>query len=95
MEQVPHIAIYCQEVPEYLGHAVSHHLLPLVVKFLVDNNHQEQYCVHCRPHCLQIYGRLDGWHNVDLAGLTLLATPSKIKNDGVMLILLSQRLVRH
>jgi len=40
MEQVPHIAIYCQEVPEYLGHAVSHHLLPLVVKFLVDNNHQ-------------------------------------------------------
>ena len=40
MEQVPHIAIYCQEVPDHLGHAVPHHLLPLVVKFLVDNNHQ-------------------------------------------------------
>ena len=40
MEQVPHIAIYCQEVPEHLGHAVPHHLLPLVVKFLVDSNHQ-------------------------------------------------------
>jgi hypothetical protein len=40
MEQVPHIAMYCQEVPELLHHVVPAHLLPLVVKFLTDSNNQ-------------------------------------------------------
>jgi len=40
MEQVPHIAMYCQEVPEHLHHVVPAHLLPLVVKFLTDTNNQ-------------------------------------------------------
>jgi serine/threonine-protein phosphatase 4 regulatory subunit 1 len=40
MEQVPHIAMYCQEVPELLHHVVPTHLLPLVVKFLTDTNNQ-------------------------------------------------------
>jgi len=40
MEQVPHIAMYCQELPECLQDAVPLHLLPLVVKFLTDSNNQ-------------------------------------------------------
>jgi len=40
MEQVPHIAMYCQELPETLHFAVPLHLLPLVVKFLTDTNNQ-------------------------------------------------------
>ena len=44
MEQVPHIAMYCQELPECLQDAVPLHLLPLVVKFLTDSNNQVSYC---------------------------------------------------
>jgi serine/threonine-protein phosphatase 4 regulatory subunit 1 len=40
MEQVPHIAMYCQELPDKLRHVVPSHLLPLVVKFLTDTNNQ-------------------------------------------------------
>lgn len=40
MEQVPHIAMYCQEVPDHLIQVVPLHLLPLVVKFLTDKNNQ-------------------------------------------------------
>jgi len=40
MEQVPHIAMYCQELPESLHDVVPIHLLPLVVKFLTDTNNQ-------------------------------------------------------
>jgi len=40
MEQVPHIAMYCQELPDKLRHVVPTHLLPLVVKFLTDTNNQ-------------------------------------------------------
>ena len=52
MEQVPHIAMYCHQYPEYLHQAVPSHLLPLVVTFLTDTNnqvpplrqHTENYC---------------------------------------------------
>ena len=40
MEQVPHIAMYCQELPESRNHIFPSHLLPLVVKFLTDTNNQ-------------------------------------------------------
>ena len=40
MEQVPHIAMYCHQYPEYLHQAVPGHLLPLVVTFLTDTNNQ-------------------------------------------------------
>jgi len=40
MEQVPHIAMYCQELPQSMHHIVPSHLLPLVVKFLTDTNNQ-------------------------------------------------------
>merc|ERR1719510_2404080 len=36
MEQVPHIAMYCQEFKAKLSHVVPHSLLPMVVKFLTD-----------------------------------------------------------
>ena len=40
MEQVPHIAMYCQEYRTRLEHVVPRHLLPMVVKFLTDANNQ-------------------------------------------------------
>jgi serine/threonine-protein phosphatase 4 regulatory subunit 1 len=40
MEQVPHIAMYCQEYKSQLEHVVPDHLLPMVVKFLTDTNNQ-------------------------------------------------------
>jgi len=41
MEQVPHIAMFCQELStSLLGGTVPNHLLPLVVKFLTDTNNQ-------------------------------------------------------
>ena len=40
MEQVPHIAMYCQELPDSMHQIVPSHLLPLVVKFLTDTNNQ-------------------------------------------------------
>merc|ERR1719382_841051 len=36
MEQVPHIAMYCQEFKAKLSHVVPQSLLPMVVKFLTD-----------------------------------------------------------
>jgi len=36
MEQVPHIAMYCQEYKGILEYVVPQHLLPMVVKFLSD-----------------------------------------------------------
>lgn len=36
MEQVPHIAMYCQEFKAKLAHVVPDSLLPMVVKFLTD-----------------------------------------------------------
>ena len=40
MEQVPHIAMYCQEFKSRLFHVVPQYLLPMVVKFLTDDNNQ-------------------------------------------------------
>ena len=40
MEQVPHIAMYCQEFKSKLSHVVPQYLLPMVVKFLTDENNQ-------------------------------------------------------
>ncbi len=40
MEQVPHVAMFCQEYKRQLSSAVPSHLLPMVVKFLTDSNNQ-------------------------------------------------------
>ncbi len=40
MEQVPHIAMFCQEFKLQLSSVVPDHLLPMVVKFLTDTNNQ-------------------------------------------------------
>lgn len=40
MEQVPHIAMFCQELPSRLSSVVPQHLLPMVVKFLTDSHNQ-------------------------------------------------------
>ena len=43
MEQVPHIAMFCQEFKMQLSFVVSLHLLPTVVKFLTDSSNQVRY----------------------------------------------------
>ncbi|KAK3581114.1 hypothetical protein CHS0354_033907 [Potamilus streckersoni] len=40
MEQVPHIAVYCQEHHETFQNAVPMYVLPMVVRFLNDSNNQ-------------------------------------------------------
>ena len=38
MEQVPHIAMFCHECPEMFGQPISTYILPVIVKYLMDNN---------------------------------------------------------
>ncbi|RXM98675.1 Serine/threonine-protein phosphatase 4 regulatory subunit 1 [Acipenser ruthenus] len=40
MEQVPHIAIFCQENRPSIPYAFSKYLLPIVVAYLADQNNQ-------------------------------------------------------
>ncbi|XP_030625527.1 serine/threonine-protein phosphatase 4 regulatory subunit 1 [Chanos chanos] len=40
MEQIPHIAIFCQENRPSIPYAFSKYLLPVVVKYLADQNNQ-------------------------------------------------------
>ena len=59
MEQVPHIAMYCQELPESMHHIVPSHLLPLVVKFLTDTNNQVRKTSQAALLVLLEQGRVD------------------------------------
>lgn len=40
MEQVPHIAVYCQENKVLFGDAMPAYILPMVVRYLNDANNQ-------------------------------------------------------
>ncbi|XP_077126311.1 serine/threonine-protein phosphatase 4 regulatory subunit 1 isoform X2 [Ranitomeya variabilis] len=40
MEQVPHLAMFCQENRPSIPHAFSKYLLPIVVRYLADQNNQ-------------------------------------------------------
>lgn len=40
MEQVPHIAIFCQENRPSISYAFSKYLLPFMVRCLADSNNQ-------------------------------------------------------
>ncbi|XP_018409370.1 PREDICTED: serine/threonine-protein phosphatase 4 regulatory subunit 1 isoform X2 [Nanorana parkeri] len=40
MEQVPHLAMFCQENRPTIPHAFSKYLLPIVVRYLADQNNQ-------------------------------------------------------
>lgn len=40
MDQIPHIAMYCQEYSEQFDNPISSYILPIIVKYLMDNNHQ-------------------------------------------------------
>lgn len=40
MEQVPHIAMFCQENRPSIPYAFSKYLLPIVVRYLADQNNQ-------------------------------------------------------
>lgn len=40
MEQVPHIALFCQENRPSIPYAFSKYLLPIVVRYLADQNNQ-------------------------------------------------------
>merc|ERR1712141_820700 len=60
MEQVPHIAMYCHQSPEYLHQAVPSHLLPLVVTFLTDTNNQVRKTSQAALLVLLEQGLVDG-----------------------------------
>ena len=40
MEQIPHLAMYSQEVKGMFEDAVPQHILPTVVRYLTDPNNQ-------------------------------------------------------
>eukprot|EP00058_Branchiostoma_floridae_P008776 XP_002594264.1 hypothetical protein BRAFLDRAFT_117652 [Branchiostoma floridae] len=40
MEQVPHIAMFCQENRQFVGDMVPQYVLPIIVKYLTDTNNQ-------------------------------------------------------
>ncbi|XP_064640265.1 serine/threonine-protein phosphatase 4 regulatory subunit 1-like isoform X2 [Lineus longissimus] len=40
MEQVPHIAMYCQETRDIFPDSIPNYLLPMVVRYLTDTNNQ-------------------------------------------------------
>ena len=42
MEQVPHLAMYCQENSFMFTNPISTYILPTVVKYLIDSNNQVQ-----------------------------------------------------
>lgn len=46
VEQVPHVAMYCQENRNFLPNAVATYILPLVVKYLSDNDNQVRKTSH-------------------------------------------------
>ena len=46
MEQVPHVAVYCQENIQSFVDAVPKYILPMVVRYLNDANSQVQKKKH-------------------------------------------------
>lgn len=40
MEQVPHMAVYCQENKQLFADAMPNYILPMVVRYLNDANNQ-------------------------------------------------------
>ncbi len=49
MEQVPHLAMYCQENPHLFNTPITTYILPTTVKYLIDSNNQVQCANTCRP----------------------------------------------
>lgn len=47
MEQVPHIALFCQENRPSIPYAFSKYLLPIVVRYLADQNNQVRVAFPC------------------------------------------------
>lgn len=47
MEQVPHIALFCQENRPSIPYAFSKYLLPIVVRYLADQNNQVRVPFTC------------------------------------------------
>jgi hypothetical protein len=47
MEQVPHIALFCQENRPSIPYAFSKYLLPIVVRYLADQNNQVRVPFSC------------------------------------------------
>ena len=40
MEQIPHVAVYCQENRDIFQNAIPVYILPMVVRYLDDANNQ-------------------------------------------------------
>ena len=49
MEQVPHLAMYCQENNHMFTNPITTYILPTVVKYLIDSNNQVNKIHHRSP----------------------------------------------
>ena len=45
MEQVPHVAVHCQENRDVFQNAIPVYILPMVVRYLDDANNQVRFSV--------------------------------------------------
>ncbi|XP_063986854.1 serine/threonine-protein phosphatase 4 regulatory subunit 1-like isoform X2 [Diachasmimorpha longicaudata] len=59
MEQLPHVAMICQEAPERFGNVLSNHLIHLIATFLHDEDQQVRNSTHTALLTLIERGLLD------------------------------------
>ena len=45
MEQVPHVAVHCQENRDVFQNAIPVYILPMVVRYLDDANNQVRFLI--------------------------------------------------
>lgn len=50
VEQLPHVAMICQEAPDRLGDVLPRHLIPIIVRFLRDVDQQVEPTSHPDKH---------------------------------------------
>lgn len=73
VEQVPHVAMYCQEKSNLFANAVPTYILPLIVIYLSDNDNQVQSyinstCLFFLPRCLKLNWLLSFFFVLDCLG---------------------------
>ena len=88
MEQVPHIAMYCHQYPEYLHQAVPLHLLPLVVTFLTDTNNQVRKTSQAALLVLLEQGLVDAEDVEEQVGKYLVCCNTPLINPMLMFLFL-------
>ena len=83
MEQVPHIALFCQENRPAIPYAFSKYLLPIVVRYLADQNNQVgRPCPHSCRNVGRLVVSLECSFHLDLVIQFLRMTKGHLREDG-------------